>query len=100
MRCSLTPVMQKKAVCITSLTVMYNIDMRTTVTLDDETAEIAAQYARGRGVSLSRAINELIVRGTRKTPRIKYVDGLPVFDLPKSRRRITTEFVKELEEEW
>jgi hypothetical protein len=74
--------------------------MRTTITLDDEAAEIARQYAQGRDLSLSKAINELIVRGTRRTPRIKYVDGLPVFDLPKSRRRITTEFIKELEDEW
>ena len=77
---------------------MYNTDMRTTVTLDDETAEIAAQYARGRGVSLSRAINELIVRGTRRA-RIKYVDGWPVLDLPKRRKPLTTERVKELEDE-
>jgi hypothetical protein len=74
--------------------------MRTTITMDEETARIATQYARGRGVSLSRAINELIQRGTRRAPRIKYVDGLPVFDLPESRRRITAEFVKELEDEW
>ncbi len=74
--------------------------MRTTITLDDETAEVATQYARGRGVSLSKAISELIQRGGRRRARIKYVDGLPVFDLPKSRRRITTEFVKELEDEW
>jgi hypothetical protein len=78
---------------------MYNVVMRTTITLDEETAELAALYARGRGVSLSKAISELIQRGTRKAPRIKYVDGLPVFDLPESRRRITTELVKELEDE-
>ncbi|HTV65634.1 MAG TPA: hypothetical protein VMD98_08520 [Bryocella sp.] len=74
--------------------------MRTTITLDDETAAIATQYARSRELSLSKAISELIVRGTRRAARIKYVDGLPVFDLPKSRRRITTEFVKALEDEW
>ncbi len=75
--------------------------MRTTITLDDETAAIAAQYARSRDISLSKAIGELIVRGTRRAPRIKYVDGLPVFDLPKSRRPITTEHVKDLEaEDW
>ena len=73
--------------------------MRTTITLDDETAEIATQYASGRGVSLSRAINELIQRGSRPRPRIKYVDGLPVFDFPKSKRKITTEMVKKFEAE-
>ena len=78
---------------------VYNDGMRTTVTLDDETAEIATQYARGRGVSLSRAINELIQRGTRPKLRIKYVNGWPVMDLPRRDKPMTTERVKELEEE-
>lgn len=78
---------------------MYNNAMRTTITLDDETAEIATQYARGRGVSLSKAITELIQRGTRTRPRIKYVDGWPVLDLPKRKEPLTTERVKELENE-
>ena len=78
---------------------MYNVAMRTTITLDDETAKIATQYARGRGVSLSKAITELIQRGTRTRPRIKYVDGWPVLDLPKRKEPLTTERVKELENE-
>ena len=71
--------------------------MRTTITLDDETAAMAAEYARGRDVSLSRAISELIARGVRMSSRIKYKDGLPVFDLPKSSRPLTTAHVKSLE---
>lgn len=78
---------------------MYNDFMRTTITLDDETAEVATQYARGRGVSLSKAISELIRRGTRTRPRIKYVDGWPMLDLPKPKRLLTTERVKQLEDE-
>lgn len=73
--------------------------MRTTVTLDDEAAQIATQYARGQGVSLSRAINELIQRGSRPRPRIKYVDGFPMLDLPKPKKPLTTERVKEMENE-
>jgi len=73
--------------------------MRTTITLDDETAEITAQYARGRGVSLSRAINELIQRGSSARSRIKYVNGWPVLDLPRRKKPLTTERVKELENE-
>ncbi len=88
-------------ICIILSTMMYNEGMRTTITLDEESAQIAAAYAQSRNLSLSKAINELIVRGTRRAPRIKYVDGLPVFDLPKSRRPITTEHVKDLEaEDW
>jgi hypothetical protein len=78
---------------------MYNDLMRTTITLDDETAEVATQYARGRGLSLSKAISELIQRGTRTRPRIKYVDGWPMLDLPKPKRLLTTERVKQLEDE-
>ena len=78
---------------------MHNCVMRTTITLDDDIAAVAAQYAESRELTLSKAIAELIVRGTRKASRIKYVDGLPVFDLPKSKQRITSEQVKALEAE-
>lgn len=73
--------------------------MRITITLNDKVAAIATQFAVSRGLTLSKAIAELIVRGTRKASRIKYVDGLPVFDLPKSRHPITSEQVKALEVE-
>jgi len=73
--------------------------MRTTLSLDDEAAAIAAQYAKSRNVTLSKAVSELIVRATRRKPRIKYVDGLPVFDLPRGEKKITTEHVRALEAE-
>lgn len=78
---------------------MYNVAMRTTITMDDDTAEMAAQYARSRGVSLSKAISELIQSAVHPRPRIKYVDGWPVLDLPKRKEPLTTERVKELEDE-
>jgi hypothetical protein len=75
--------------------------MRTTLSLDDEAAAIAAQYAKSRSLTLSKAVSELIVQGTRRKPRIKYADGLPVFDLPRGEKKITTEHVRALEaEEW
>jgi hypothetical protein len=74
--------------------------MRTTINLDDEAAEIAAQYAQGRNITLSRAVSELIVRGTRKQrPRIKYVDGIPVFDLPESDPPLSLEEIKAMAED-
>jgi hypothetical protein len=78
---------------------MYTFIMRTTITLDDESAEVATQYARGRGVSLSRAINELVQRATRAPAPIKYVDGWPLLDLPKRRKPLTTEQVRQLEDD-
>ena len=73
--------------------------MRTTLSLDEEAAAIAAQYAESRSLTLSKAVSELIVRGTRREPRIKYVDGLPVFDIPRGKKRITAEHVRALEQE-
>ncbi len=73
--------------------------MRTTITLDDDIADVATQYAKSRDLSLSKAIGELILRGTRKTARIKFVDGLPVFNLPREKQPITTERVKAFEAE-
>ena len=67
--------------------------------MDDEAAAIAAQYAESRNLTLSKAVSELIVRATRRKPRIKYVDGLPVFDLPRGEKKITTEHVRALEVE-
>lgn len=68
--------------------------MRVTITLDDEAAGIVDQYAKAREMSLSKAISELVLKSMRTKPRIKYVNGLPVFDLPKSKRKITTERVR------
>ena len=71
---------------------------RTTVTLNDDVAAMAKRYAESCGLSLGDAIARLILRGAQRSARIKYVDGLPVFDLPKSRHPITSERVKVLEE--
>lgn len=71
------------------------------MTLDDETHEFAAYYARARGLSLSAAINELIRKaelGPVQEPEIIWsAEGIPMF--PPTGRRITSEMVKRLEEE-
>ena len=76
--------------------------MRTTITLNDETHEFAAYYARVRGLSLSAAINELIRKAQNPTPPEEPEicvgpNGLPMF--PPTGRRITAEMVKQLEAE-
>jgi len=72
--------------------------MRTTVTLSDEAAELVKQYAAGAGVSMSRAVSELIERAARTKPRFKLINGIAVFDI-KGGRRVTTEDVKRFEAE-
>jgi len=81
---------------------MQNGDMRTTITLNDETHEFAAYYARVRGLTLSAAIEELILKTkdapARTEPKLERgPNGLPMF--PRTGRRITAEMVKKLEEE-
>lgn len=75
--------------------------MRTTITLDDDTHEFAAYYARVRGLTLSAAIDELIRKAQAPSapkPDIRIgPNGLPMF--PPTGRRITAEMVKEIEAE-
>jgi len=81
---------------------MHRYGMRTTITLNDETHEFAAYYARVRGLSLSAAIDELIKKAQnpplRKEPDIRTgPNGLPMFR--PTGRTITAEMVKKIEAE-
>jgi hypothetical protein len=59
--------------------------MRTTITLDDEAGEVARMYAESRDISLSKALSELVLQAVQPKMRIKYIDGIPVFDVPPER---------------
>jgi hypothetical protein len=75
--------------------------MRTSVTLDEDVHEFASSYAHGRGISLSAALNELVRKAeSAPTPEPDIVfspEGFPMF--PPTGGRITSEMVKELEED-
>ena len=76
--------------------------MRTTVTLDDETHEFAAYYARAKGITLGAAIDELIRKAQSAPPPapatiLRSPNGLPMF--PPIGRVLTSEMVKAAEEE-
>jgi len=71
--------------------------MRTTLTLDDDVAELAKQYAKSRSIGLGKAVSELVRRGTRRKLATRVVNGLTVFDLPPDSPPVTTELVKRLE---
>ncbi len=80
---------------------MHNGCMRTTISLDDETHEFAAYYARSRGLTLSAAIDELIRKAqapAASRPDIRYSpEGFPMF--PPTGRVHTPAMVKEAESE-
>ena len=79
---------------------MYYQVMRTTITLDDATYEIASLYAAARGITLGGAIGELIQRSqaASRPSRLKRAkNGLPV--MTSRRKTVTPGLVKKLEAE-
>jgi hypothetical protein len=64
---------------------------RTTITLSPEAFEIAERFKDATGLSMSEAVSELIERTEPRPPRIKYVNGLPMADIPMDGEWITTE---------
>lgn len=71
------------------------------MTLDDDVHEFATYYARGKGITLSAALNELVRQAeTAPKPEPDIVigpHGLPMF--PRTDNTITSEMVNKLEEE-
>jgi hypothetical protein len=74
--------------------------MRTTITIDNDLFEAAKALAAQKGISLGKAVSELMRRGIqhggRPRPR---KSGFPVFDVSADARPITLETVKRAEEE-
>ena len=73
--------------------------MRTTLTLDDDILELAARQAKLRGVSLGKAVSDLMRRGLSAATPSQDKDGLVVFQLPKDSPKVTTEDVRRIEAE-
>ncbi len=74
--------------------------MRTSINLDDDVYEFASQYAAGRGLTLSAAINEVFRRVTMPSddsPFVTLPNGLTVF--ASRGRPITSEMVKAAQED-
>jgi hypothetical protein len=77
--------------------------MRTTITMDDDVHEFASIYAGANGITLSRAIGELIRKAQAAPGRAhelaiqRLPNGFPIF--PPTGKTITDEIVKQIEEE-
>jgi hypothetical protein len=83
------------------LKLMHTLNMRTTITIADDTHGFVSYYARAKGISFSGAIDELIRKAqapAKPEPDIRRgPNGLPMF--PPTGRTITSEMVKAIEEE-
>lgn len=73
--------------------------MRTTLTLDDDVFELAARQAKLRGVSLGKAVSDLLRRGLNAPTPARDEGGLVVFQLPADSPKVTTEDVRRVEAE-
>jgi hypothetical protein len=77
----------------------HHFGVRTTLTLDDDIAELAARQAKLRGVSLGRTVSDLVRRGLASPTPSETRDGVVVFRLPPDSPRVTTGEVRRLESE-
>jgi CTP:molybdopterin cytidylyltransferase MocA len=71
--------------------------VRTTLTLDDDVAELAARLAKARRVSLGKAVSDLVRRGLNAPAASTEKDGLVVFRLPADSPTVTTDDVRRIE---
>ncbi len=82
--------------------------MRTTVTLDDDAYELAMLCAKGKGITLGRAISEFVRKGHEarvldRSPSpglVRGPKGMLMFAPRKDGRVITSEMVKAALEEY
>jgi hypothetical protein len=73
--------------------------VRATITLDDEVFELATRQAKQRGVSLGKAVSDLVRRGLNAPAEAEEKNGVVMFKLPSGSREVTTEGVRRLESE-
>ena len=73
--------------------------MRTTLTLDDDIADLAARQAKARGLSLGKTVSDLVRRGLNAPTPSTDKGGLVVFQLPADSPTVTTDDVRRHEVE-
>ena len=73
--------------------------MRTTLTLEDDIAELVARQAKARGLSLGKTVSDLLRRGFNAPTPSTDKGGLIVFQLPADSPEVTTDDVRRIEAE-
>ena len=74
--------------------------MRTTINIDDDLFVAAKALAVQKGVTLSKAVSELMRKGIQYRGSLKArKSGFPVFGVSANARPVTIENVKSAEEE-
>jgi Arc/MetJ family transcription regulator len=73
--------------------------MRTTIDLPDDLHAIASSLARDRGCTLSTAVVDLLRRALGSNTRVEVIDRLTGFPLLASGRPVTTDDVRQLDDE-
>lgn len=73
--------------------------MRTTLSLDDDVLREVKVYAESRDIALGKAVSELVRRGLTAPLRTRLVNGFQIVDLPSDSPVVTTEHVRNLENE-
>ena len=77
----------------------HRLVVRTTLTLDDDILELVARHAKLRGVSLGKAVSDLLRKGLSASTPAQDKDGLVVFQLPADSPKVTTDDVRRIEAE-
>ena len=71
--------------------------MRTRLTLDDDVLELAARQAKLRGVSLGKAVSDVLRKGLSASTPAQEKNGIVVFHLPADSPKVTTDHVRRIE---
>lgn len=74
--------------------------MRTTLNIDDDALAALRDYAKKYRLSLGDAASDLINRGIEAAPKFKKKNGWVILESPPGAPPLTTELVKEIEQEF
>ncbi len=71
--------------------------MKITLTFDEGLAKEIRAYAQKHSLAPGKAVSQLLRIGLRYPTPTRTVNGLEVFDIPRSSHRVTSKRVKQLE---